>query len=68
MSIFDFKEKKMTKTFKPERMRCDMCGQFISSLDVQSGDALWRMIYPDSDLTSETWEGVCKKCYKKPKK
>lgn len=46
-------------------MKCDYCGQFFSYKDVEKGKAIWRMVLPDSDLTVETWEGICPKHYKR---
>lgn len=48
-----------------KKMQCSECGKFISWRDIDSGEAVYRMIYPDSDLTTETWEGLCPKHYKK---
>lgn len=40
-------------------LKCTVCGQFISPSDFMSGAASANMIYPDSDLTDETWEILC---------
>jgi len=39
--------------------RCDECGRFIAFKDFDNG-AVRRLIYPDSELTCETWETLCK--------
>lgn len=38
--------------------RCDVCGRFIAMADFASG-AVRRLVYPDSELTRETWETLC---------
>jgi hypothetical protein len=38
--------------------RCDSCGRFIALMDFDKG-AVRRLIYPDSELTCETWETLC---------
>lgn len=48
--------------------KCDYCGRFISYKDLEEGVATFKMIYPDSAFTSESWEGCCKKCKLKFKK
>ncbi len=40
--------------------KCDVCGKFISFDDLDKGLAVRDMIYPDSELTRETWETLCK--------
>lgn len=40
--------------------RCDVCGKYIPIKDFGEG-ALRRLVYPDSELTEETWETLCKK-------
>jgi hypothetical protein len=39
--------------------RCDVCGRFIALVDFNHGAAR-RLIYPDSALTHETWETLCR--------
>ena len=46
---------------------CEICGRFISWLDVHTGAATYRMITPDSDVSSEEWEILCVKCTLKRK-
>jgi hypothetical protein len=41
--------------------RCDVCGKFISMSDFPS-PATRNLVYPDSELTKETWETFCKSC------
>lgn len=40
--------------------RCDVCGQFIAMSDFNKG-ARRKLVYPASELTSETWETLCVK-------
>lgn len=40
-----------------ERLRCAICGQFMSV-----EDANFELISPDSDLTSEEWDVTHKAC------
>lgn len=51
----------MNSEHKPDRFRCDVCGVFISLKDLIEDKAIHTMITPDSDLSSETWETLCKK-------
>lgn len=41
--------------------RCDVCGRFIrmEAFDCRHGHAVRRLVYPDSELTKETWETLC---------
>lgn len=49
---------------KPKRdepwNRCDVCGRFIALADFDKG-AVRNLVYPDSELTRETWETLCLK-------
>lgn len=47
---------------KNNGIKCDHCGRFISTEDLQKGEAHNKMVYPESDLTEETYESVCKRC------
>lgn len=47
----------LTKTF---RVKCDGCGQFFRI----TNETIHRLIYPDSEFTSETWESLCARCTK----
>jgi hypothetical protein len=38
--------------------RCDVCGRFISLEDFGKG-AVRDCVYPDSELTRETWKTLC---------
>ena len=38
--------------------RCDVCGRFIALDDFGRG-AVRNCVYPDSELTCETWETLC---------
>ena len=38
--------------------RCDICGRFIAMEDFDKG-AVRNCVYPDSELTKETWETLC---------
>lgn len=42
--------------------RCDICGRFVSYLDIESGRAVRNLITPDTDFTSEDWETYHVKC------
>ena len=44
---------------------CDDCGKFVSYKDLADGTALHALLTPDSDLTKETWESLCRKCFTK---
>lgn len=44
------------------KIRCDVCGQFISLKDLDSGKAIHQMITPDSEFTCEDYESFCKNC------
>ena len=41
--------------------RCDICGQFISIKDFESGLAIRQLLTPDSDYSSEEYETLCYK-------
>ena len=43
--------------------RCDECGRFIPYSDFESKAAVSRMVTPDSDLSAETFEVLCKHHY-----
>lgn len=45
--------------------RCDVCGKFIAMDDFDNG-AVRELITPDSYLTDEEWETLCKKHADKP--
>jgi hypothetical protein len=38
---------------------CEVCGKFISYADLDSGNAVHRLITPDSEFTFEEWETLC---------
>lgn len=40
--------------------KCDVCGRFISEDDLINGLAKRIMITPDSDISYESWETLCK--------
>jgi hypothetical protein len=40
--------------------RCDMCGRFISYNDFDKKKASRILILPESEVTDETYETVCK--------
>lgn len=56
----------MKKNTKP---RCIWCGKYISYRDFDVGIATHKMVTPDSDISNEKWETVCKRCnnIKEPK-
>jgi hypothetical protein len=39
--------------------RCDACGRFIAMEDFDRG-AVRTLVYPDSELTRETWKTLCR--------
>ncbi len=45
-----------------ERVRCDYCGRFIALQDLIDGTATNEMTLPDSEISDETFETICKKC------
>jgi len=47
---------------KNNKIKCDMCGHFISYKELQEKEATHWMSLPDSDCSCETWESICKKC------
>lgn len=48
-----------TMTVREPWNRCDDCGRFIALDDFDKG-AVRRLIYPDSELTRETYETLCR--------
>lgn len=42
--------------------KCDICGQFISLKDFESGLAIRKLLTPDSDYSTEEYETICSKC------
>jgi hypothetical protein len=40
--------------------RCDICGRFIPFDDFKNGLAINEMITPDSDISSESWQTLCR--------
>jgi acetyl-CoA carboxylase beta subunit len=43
--------------------KCDVCGRIISYADIQSGKAIHNMKTPDSEVSFETWENLCRDHY-----
>lgn len=41
--------------------RCDVCKQFIGFRDLNSGEAVIRLLTFDTEYTRETWETLCKR-------
>ena len=50
---------------KSSKIKCDLCGRFISCEDLRNEKAIHRMSLPDSDYSRETWESICEKCKKR---
>lgn len=50
------------------RIVCDYCGKFVSYKDLENKKATHKMTLPDSDLSVETWESLCRKCKEKEAK
>ena len=44
--------------------KCQECGRLISYSDIETGKAINRMITPDSDVSYESWETLCRDHYK----
>lgn len=42
-------------------IQCDVCGQYISYADLQSGKARRAMITPDAEGVGEAYETTCRK-------
>lgn len=49
---------------RTNKIICDNCGKFISYEHLMSSEAKHSLVTPDSDLTKETWESLCPKCFK----
>jgi hypothetical protein len=49
------------------KIKCDICGKFVSYKDLSEGKASRILVYPDSHFTQETWETICRRCNKKEK-
>ena len=43
--------------------KCDVCGRIISYADLESGKAIHNMKTPDSDVSFESWETLCRDHY-----
>lgn len=43
--------------------KCDICGRIIPYGDFESGKAIHNMKTPDSEVSSETWETLCRDHY-----
>lgn len=41
--------------------RCDVCGQFVSYEAIADGKAKHRLLTPETEFTSETWETLCER-------
>ena len=50
----------MLKKRKDPWNRCQECGRFISFADLDSGRARHQMITPDSDVSHEAYETLCR--------
>lgn len=42
-------------------LKCDVCGRFISSDDIDLGLASRTLLTPDSEFTSEEYETLCRR-------
>ncbi len=45
-------------------LKCDICGRFISYTDLENNKAIHRMITPDSVVSEENFETLCRDHYK----
>jgi len=43
--------------------KCDVCGRLIAFADLESGAAVHNMKTPDSAVSYETWETLCRDHY-----
>lgn len=43
--------------------KCEVCGRIISYADLASGKAIHNMKTPDSEVSFETWETLCRDHY-----
>ena len=43
--------------------KCEVCGRIISYVDLETGRAIHNMKTPDSDVSYETWETLCRDHY-----
>ena len=48
-----------------DSVKCQVCGKFISLSDIEEGLAKHILEYPDSYYTTESYESLCRQCYKK---
>jgi hypothetical protein len=44
-------------------IKCNYCGKFIKYSDIENGDAKFIFV-PDSEVSSEVIEHICKNCNK----
>lgn len=47
--------------------KCDICGRIIPYADLENGKAIHRLVTPDSAVSSEKTETLCKN-HNKPRK
>jgi len=57
----------MQRQIENWRLRCDDCGRFIAYEDIENGVAVHYLVTPESAYTSETFETLCKRCYRAPR-
>lgn len=50
---------------RSNKIKCDGCGKWVKYEDIAKNKAVNKLVYPDSDLTRETWESLCARCYNK---
>jgi len=43
-------------------IKCSICGRFISYADLATDRAVRRLVTPDADMTTETWDDYHKDC------
>ena len=55
----------MSGEFKPQPLRCDVCGKFVSYEDLEEGRAIHHLITPDSLCSTEEFETLCRDHYQK---
>lgn len=44
--------------------KCHKCGRIVPYTDFESGKAINRMLTPESDVSYESWEILCRDHYK----
>jgi len=48
---------------KTNKVKCDICGKFISYKDLEKGRAYHVLLIPDNHFSGEICSSECRKCY-----